>query len=128
MDTDFERIFNAIPANYIVLDLQWNIVAITDMATGGRPRSEIIGKSQFEVFPDNPDGEGGHSGTATMLEALQRAVREKVGHSMPVTRYDLADEHGVFQERHWRPINEPVLNEVGEVTYVIHGVEEVTDA
>jgi hypothetical protein len=128
MDTDFERIFNSIPANYIVLDLDWNIVAITDRATGGRPRSEIIGRSQFDVFPDNPEHPGGASGTATMLAALQRAVREKVGHSMPVTRYDVADEHGVFQERHWRPVNEPVLDEAGNVTHVIHGVEEVTDA
>jgi len=128
MDTDFERIFNAIPANYIVLDLEWNIVAITDMATGGRPRSQIIGRSQFEVFPDNPDDGGDVSGTATMRVALDRVVREKVGHAMPVTRYDVADEHGVFQERHWRPINEPVLDEAGDVVYVIHGVEEVADA
>jgi hypothetical protein len=128
MDTDFERIFNAIPANYIVLDLDWNIVAITDMATGGRPRSGIVGKSQFEVFPDNPEHESGASGTATMLAALQRVVREKVGHSMPVTRYDVADEHGVFHERHWRPVNEPVLDQAGNVTHVIHGVEEVTGA
>ncbi|GAB3760643.1 hypothetical protein FB382_003156 [Nocardioides ginsengisegetis] len=128
MDADFERIFNAIPANYIVLDLEWNIVAITDMATGGRPRSQIIGRSQFEVFPDNPDDEGDVSGTATMRAALERAVREKVGHAMPVTRYDVADAHGVFQERHWRPINEPVLDAAGDVVYVIHGVEEVTNA
>ncbi|MEU4418728.1 hypothetical protein [Nocardia salmonicida] len=33
-DVDFEQVFNAIPANYLVYDLDWNIVAITDVTLG----------------------------------------------------------------------------------------------
>ncbi len=88
----------------------------------------MIGRSQFEVFPDNPDAEdGGASGTDTMVAALERVVREGVGHAMPVTRYDIADEAGVFQPSYWRPVNEPVLDRDGNVTHVIHGVETVSE-
>jgi len=124
---DFERLFNAIPANYIVLDLDWKIVAITETALGGRPRAEVVGRSQFEVFPDNPDDPDA-AGTATMLAALQRVLTERAGHEMPVTRYDVADASGVFREHHWKPVNEPVFDGQGEISHIIHGVVDVTDA
>ncbi|GAB7006473.1 hypothetical protein JCM18899A_39460 [Nocardioides sp. AN3] len=122
---DFERLFNAIPANYLVLDLDWNIVAITDTALGERARADVVGRSQFEVFPDNPDDPDA-SGTASMLAALSRVLEEKTGHVMPVTRYDIADADGVFQVHYWRPVNQPVFDENGAITHVIHGVEGVT--
>ncbi|GAA3663337.1 hypothetical protein GCM10022237_24070 [Nocardioides ginsengisoli] len=122
---DFERLFNAIPANYLVLDLDWQIVAVTDTCLDGRARDEVVGRSQFEVFPDNPDDPEA-SGTATMLAALQRVLDEKAGHAMPVTRYDIADADGVFQARYWRPVNQPVFDESGAITHIIHGVEDVT--
>jgi PAS domain-containing protein len=124
---DFERLFNAIPANYLVLDLEWNIVAITDRCLDGRSRSDVVGKNHFEVFPDNPDDPDA-AGTATMLAALQRVLDEKEGHSMPVTRYDVADVEGVFREHYWKPVNQPVFDGSGEISHIIHGVEDVTDA
>ncbi|RNM11715.1 PAS domain-containing protein [Nocardioides pocheonensis] len=122
---DFERFFNAIPANYLVLDLEWNIVAITDACLGGRRREDVVGRSQFDVFPDNPDAPDA-AGTAAMRSALQRVVDERTGHAMPVTRYDVADLDGTFEERYWKPVNEPVFDSDGEVSHVIHGVEDVT--
>lgn len=122
---DFERLFNAIPANYLVLDLDWKIVAITDAALGERARADVVGKSQFEVFPDNPDDPDA-AGTLAMLAALERVLEERAGHVMPVTRYDIADADGVFQMHYWRPVNQPVFDETGEITHIIHGVEDVT--
>ncbi|TNM41915.1 hypothetical protein FHP29_08045 [Nocardioides albidus] len=122
---DFERLFNAIPANYLVLDLDWNIVAITDTALGERARDEVVGRSQFEVFPDNPDDPDA-AGTAAMRAALERVLEERAGHVMPVTRYDIADADGVFQMHYWQPVNQPVFDGTGEITHVIHGVEDVT--
>ena len=124
---DFERLFNAIPANYLALDLDWNIVAITDAGLNGRSREDVIGKNQFEVFPDNPDDPDA-AGTATMLAALKRVLAEEAGHSMPVTRYDVADSTGAFREYYWKPVNQPVFDDHGEISHIIHGVEDVTEA
>lgn len=124
---DFERIFAALPGAYAVFDLHWNYVAATDMLlkTVNRSREEVIGKNQFEAFPDNPDDPDA-KGNATMLAGFQRVLDERVGHSLPPTRYDVADENGVFQERWWRPVNEPVFGSDGEIRYIIHGIVDAT--
>lgn len=126
-DVDFEQFFNAVPANYLVYDLDWNIVAVTDATLGDTlTRSEVIGRNQFDVFPDNPDAPQG-SGRRAMEAALQRVIDEGVGHEMPVTRYDIADASGAFQARYFKPVNEPVFDSAGIVTHVIHGVVDVTE-
>jgi signal transduction histidine kinase len=55
-------------------------------------------------------------------------IRKKEAHQMPIQRYDTrmpgADQ---FEVRYWSPINVPVLNEEGDIKYIIHSVEEVTD-
>lgn len=124
---DFERIFSAIPAQYAAYDLDWNIVAITDalLESVNRSRDDVLGKNQFEAFPDNPDDPDA-SGNATMLAAFQRVLDEKSGHVLPTTRYDVAGPDGVFHERYWRPLNEPVFDDDGNIRYVIHGLEDVT--
>ena len=124
---DLERIFNAIPGQYAAYDLDWNIVAITDglLAAVGRSRGEVLGKNQFEAFPDNPDDPDA-SGNAAMLGGFERVLSERKGHRLPTVRYDIADADGVFHERYWRPLNEPVFDGEGNVRYIIHGVEEVT--
>jgi PAS domain-containing protein len=48
---------------------------------------------------------------------------------MPVQKYDIqrpSEEGGSFEECWWRPINAPVLDEQGQVAFVIHRVEDVT--
>src|SRR5262249_10475262 len=50
--------------------------------------------------------------------------------TMAVQKYDIrrpAEEGGAFEERYWSPVNSPVFNEHGEVRYIIHRVEDVTD-
>jgi PAS domain S-box-containing protein len=48
---------------------------------------------------------------------------------MAVQKYDIRrpeSEGGGFEERYWSPINSPVLGAKGEVAYIIHRVEDVT--
>jgi signal transduction histidine kinase len=49
---------------------------------------------------------------------------------MAVQKYDVRQPEslgGRFEERHWSPINVPVLDDRGEVIYIIHCVQDVTD-
>jgi PAS domain S-box-containing protein len=49
---------------------------------------------------------------------------------MAVQHYDIrrpASEGGGFEERYWSPLNSPVLDQQGNVRYIIHWVEDVTD-
>ena len=49
---------------------------------------------------------------------------------MAVQKYDIRRSGALpssFEERFWSPVNSPVLDENGEVKYIIHRVEDVTD-
>lgn len=46
---------------------------------------------------------------------------------MAVQRYDIRGRDGAFIERHWQPINTPVCDDGGQLVFILHHVEDVTD-
>src|SRR5262249_37062986 len=54
---DFEALFQAAPSPYLVLDPEFEIVAVSDayLAATMTERRRVIGRYLFDVFPDNPD-------------------------------------------------------------------------
>lgn len=49
---------------------------------------------------------------------------------MAVQKYDIrrpAEEGGEFEERWWSPSNTPVFDARGDIAYIIHRVEDVTE-
>ncbi len=47
---------------------------------------------------------------------------------MPIQKFDVARPDGAFEEKYWSPLNTPVLDDAGRVAYIIHRVEDVTQA
>lgn len=130
-EPDFKALFEAAPGLYLVLDKQFNIVAVSDSYARNTltRRDEILGKNIFEVFPDNPEDPAA-TGVSNLRRSLEDVVRTKSPSAMAVQRYDIRrppEEGGGFEVRYWSPLNVPVLNEKNELIYVIHRVEDVTD-
>lgn len=127
---DFTALFNAAPGNYLVLDPQFRILAVTDayLAATKTERENIIGEWLFTVFPDNPDDPMA-DGVANLRASLERVLERKIPDRMPIQKYDipLPDDSGGFEVRYWRPLNKPVLNADGSLCCIIHWVEDVTD-
>ncbi|MEX2213749.1 MAG: PAS domain S-box protein [Phycisphaeraceae bacterium] len=129
---DFRALFQAAPGLYLVLSPDFTIVAVSDAylsATMTR-RNEIMGRGLFEVFPDNPDDPAA-TGVFNLRASLQRVLQHRLPDAMTVQKYDIqrpAAEGGGFEERYWSPANSPVLTEAGEVAYIIHRVEDVTES
>lgn len=47
---------------------------------------------------------------------------------MPIQKYDIRrPESGEFEERFWSPSNSPIVDSKGDVAYIIHHVEDVTE-
>jgi PAS domain S-box-containing protein len=124
-------LFEAAPGLYLVLTVDLTIVAVSDAylrATMTR-RDEIVGRGLFEVFPDNPDDPAA-TGTRNLQASLDRVRRNRAPDAMPVQKYDIrrpASDGGGFEERFWSPVNSPVIDPAGELAYIIHRVEDVTD-
>jgi PAS domain S-box-containing protein len=92
-------------------------------------REDIVGRGLFEIFPDNPEDPNA-DGVRNLYASLQRVMASKRPDRMAVQKYDIRrpeQEGGGFEERYWSPLNSPVLDERGEVSYIIHWVEDVTE-
>jgi signal transduction histidine kinase/ActR/RegA family two-component response regulator len=124
---DFCAVFEAVPGLYLVLARDLTIVAVSDAylrATMTR-REDIVGKGLFKVFPDNPDDPKA-DGVRNLAASLKRVIANHTADAMPVQKYDIRRPDGRFEERHWSPVNTPVLRD-GKLEYIIHRVEDVTE-
>jgi signal transduction histidine kinase len=87
---------------------------------------QIVGRGLFELFPDNPDDPGA-SGARNLRASLDRVLSTRAPDTMAVQKYDIRGPEGTFQTKHWSPRNLPVLSPSGEVEYILHRVEDVTE-
>jgi signal transduction histidine kinase/ActR/RegA family two-component response regulator len=92
-------------------------------------RGEIVGRGIFDVFPDNPEDPGA-TGVANLTASLNRVRRHRVPDTMAVQKYDVQrplTQGGGFEVRYWSPLNAPVLGSDGQLAFIIHRVEDVTE-
>jgi signal transduction histidine kinase len=128
---DFRLLFESAPDCYLVLAPDLSIMAASEgylRATLTR-RENILGRHLFEVFPDNPDDPAA-DGVRNLRASLDRVREGRMPDAMPVQKYDIRrpdDQGGGFEVRFWKPLNTPVCDENGELLYIIHRVEDVTE-
>jgi two-component system, LuxR family, sensor kinase FixL len=125
---DFRAVFEAVPGLYLVLAPDLTIVAASDAylratLTEGQ---DIVGRPLFEVFPDNP-ADPDATGVNNLRASLERVLRFRRPDVMAVQKYDVRRPDGSFEQKYWSPLNKPVLNGDGEVEWIIHRVEDVTE-
>ncbi len=124
-------LFESAPGLLLVLEPDFTIAAVTNayLAATMTRREDIIGRHLFEVFPDNPSDPNA-SGVRNLSTSLETAIRTRVPQRMTVQKYDIRkaeEEGGEFEVRYWSPVNSPVMDDDGEVRYIIHRVEDVTE-
>ena len=128
---DFAALFASVPDCYLVLRSDLTIVAASDayLRATMTTREEIVGRPLFEVFPDDP-ADPGAEGVASGRASLRRVVLARRPDAMPVHRYPIrrrTADGGTFEERYWSTLNTPVFGRDGEVAYILHRVEDVTE-
>jgi PAS domain S-box-containing protein len=125
----YTAFFDALTSSSILLRANaphYTIVAASaqHLRHGGVKKEDILGKSLFEVYPGNPTAE---SGKNSLKASLDHVIKYKEAHQLPMQRFDVANEEGVFIERYWQAENKPVLGPDGEVAFIIQTVDELTD-
>lgn len=128
---DFRAFFERGPGLFLVLEPDLTIVGVSDayLAATMTEREAILGRHLFEVFPDNPDDESA-DGVANLRASLQRVLSLRQPDVMAIQKYDIRrpeSEGGGFEERHWSPLNSPILDDAGNVRWIVHRVEDVTE-
>lgn len=126
---DFFKLFANTPATMVVVSPTLEILAATDayLKLTMRKREEIVGKHfLLEAFPDNliPYEDN------PVRKSLERAIQTRQTDFMEIIRYGIerpAADGGGWYEAYWEASHTPVLNENGEVSYVIQQTRDVTE-
>jgi len=130
-DVDFRLLFESSPDILLVLAPdapRFTMVGATRArhAVTHTTPEQIEGRGLFEVFPDAPD-DSDATGTRNLRASLDRVLATRAPDTMAVQRYDIAGPDGAFTARYWSPKNIPVLDGGGNVRYILHRVEDVTE-
>jgi signal transduction histidine kinase len=127
MEIDYQDLFEKSPGLFLVLDIHLKIVGVTDayLAATLTKRESILYKDIFNVFPDNPADKTA-DGVHNLRSSLQKVLQLKAPDRMPIQKYDIRRSENEFEERYWSPYNVPLLDESGNVNYIIHTVEDIT--
>jgi len=127
MEIDFKHLFEAVPNLYLILAPDLTIIGASDayLQATHTMRGLITGRPLFEVFPDNPDDPAA-DGVSNLRSSLGIVLATLQPHAMPVQKYDIRVDCGLFEHRYWSPLNTPILDSAGKLLYIIHRVEDVS--
>jgi len=120
------RVFETLPHPYLILSKELYILTASNayLQLTGKMRAELLEKHLFDVFPKIPDWAADEGGIAFSLEQVLETNKP---HQLPVTRFDTPDHEGKLQERYWDTAHTPVLDPDGDICYIIHHTQDVTE-
>jgi PAS domain S-box-containing protein len=126
---EFFEYFNNVPESMVVIAPDFKILAATNqyLKTTMRTREEIVGKLWLQEvyadpnisFEDNP-----------VAKCAKKAIETKEVAYLDLLRYDLEKpqaEGGGYDTRYWEASHTPVLDEAGNVKFVIQHPKDVTE-
>ena len=128
----YRALFEYAPGSYVVLEPEeFRIVAVSQafLDNTSVQREQIMGCRMFEAFPEEAD-ESADGTSGRLRESLARVKEQRQTDVMPVRRFSVPRHPasgGGFEERFWSVLNSPVPGPDGEVAYIIHRVEDVTE-
>jgi signal transduction histidine kinase len=115
------RVFETLPACCVVLSPQLTILTASDnhVELTGKTRNEITGHYFFDIFPEVTGwSEMQDNGLAA---SMKKVLTTKEPQHIPLMRIDIPDPQisGSLKEAYWQIIHQPVLDETGEISYIL---------
>ncbi|MEU5324376.1 SpoIIE family protein phosphatase [Streptomyces sp. NPDC021056] len=127
---DYAAVFRALPGMVALLTPELVYVDANEdfLRLAGRTREQLVGHYIFDVFPENPN-DAAAAGMRETRESMLRTAATGERDTMALLRYDIEDpaHPGRWKEHYWSPVNAPVHDPDGQVTLIVHRVEEVTE-
>ncbi|MHA6246422.1 PAS domain-containing sensor histidine kinase [Pontibacter sp. CAU 1760] len=124
---DFKQLFQVLPGLYVILSPDLTVLAASDayLQATHSSREALVNRSLFDVFPENPDLQ--RTKARESIEAsLNQVITHKTPQQLPSHRYDVLNKEGQYESRYWQLNSFPVLDDEGELQYIVHEVRDVT--
>lgn len=126
---DFEMIFESTPVACLVLTPELTIVAASNryLAVVMATHKDIVGRALFDVHLPNP-ADPQDDGMRALRVSLDRVLLHRVADTMAVQCREIPRPDGQgIEARYWRATNAPVLSPNGQVLYIVHHLDDVTE-
>lgn len=119
---DFEAVFNVLPAPWLVMDRDFNIVTLNQafLDASARSRDELIGINFFAAFPSA--GRSRH----IVQDSLERVRDKGVVDVLPSVSYAVTI-NGRTEERIWSCTHVPILGKDGQVAFVLKNAQDISE-
>ena len=85
-----------------------------------KQRHELLNKGLFQIFPGNTEN---LTDSTSVHSSFIRVITTKKKDVQPVFSYNLL----IPETTYCSNINEPILNEFGEVAYIVHTTKNITE-
>jgi len=119
---DFEAVFNSLPAPWLVMDRDFNIVALNQafLDASVQSREALAGSNIFTAFP--AAGESRH----ILQDSLERVRNKGVVDVLPSVSYAVAVNGGT-EERFWCCTHAPVRDKTGQVAFLLESAQDISE-
>ena len=128
---DFHALFESAPGLQLVLTPDLTVVAVSEayLRATMSNREEIISRHLFDIFQDHPEDPTA-TGASNLRISLDRVLQYRAPDTITAQTYIIrrpTSYGGGYEQRLWSSVNSPVLGPNGEVTHIIHRVDDVTE-
>ncbi|GAB3197712.1 PAS domain S-box-containing protein [Pontibacter aydingkolensis] len=125
---DLYKLLVHLPDAVVLLSPDLKVLEATDeyLRVTLRSREQLIGKDFLKEFPDNPK-EPESKNEQLLRKSLETALRTKKPDNLDVLRYDIPRSDGSFDVRYWEAVHTPVLDEAGNVSFIIQKTSDITE-
>jgi PAS domain S-box-containing protein len=88
-------------------------------------RNEVLGKGLFDVYPGN---HADPTEKDSVFSSFTRVIETGMPDELPLFKYEITVEGSLQKETHyWTNENEPILDDNGEVAYIINTTTNITE-
>ena len=128
---DFQRLFNLSPNLYMLLDKGLRYVTANEAylrATASR-LEDLVGRHVLAAFPNDPQ-DPGNVPARLLRESFERVLSRRAPDTLALIPYRVPQqtpEGVVMQDRYWSATHTPVLDERGEVAFILQHTVDVTE-
>jgi PAS domain S-box-containing protein len=128
---DFESVFESSPNSYMLLDRDLRFVAANAayLRALSVSRDDLIGRLVFEVFPHNPDDPNNES-ARLLRDSFERVLKTRAPDVIAFIPYRVPYQREgqlLIEERLWSATHTPILDERGEVAFILQHTVDVTE-
>ncbi|WP_266206208.1 PAS domain-containing protein [Pontibacter kalidii] len=125
---DLYRFLVHLPDTVVLLSPELKVLDATDeyFRVTMRTRETLVGKDFLSEFPNNP-GEPESMNEGRLRKSLEKVLQTKQPDFLDVLRYDIPSSDGSFDVRYWEAVHTPVLDEAGNIAFIIQKTSDVTE-